>query len=215
MSRRRERTLYFHTCSGYKMGIKLIGIHGKAGAGKDALASAFIEDHGFVRLAFADSAKRATAEIFGWTPELMHNDDFKKSMSDYWGITVRQAMQKFGTEAVRGTFGNDHWVKRWNMDYAKLNETFSVIVPDVREDIEADFIRGLGGLVIHINRPGAGLAGFEAAHSSERGIRFDQRQDIRIANDGTLRELQANAHKVITFIEQSAADFNLLNKVKA
>ena len=49
--------------------MKLLGICGKAGSGKDTAAAYLIEKHGFVKLAFADPLKRFAKGVFGFTSE--------------------------------------------------------------------------------------------------------------------------------------------------
>jgi hypothetical protein len=49
--------------------VNIIGITGKAGSGKDAVADSLCTNHGLVRVALADSMKRFCKEIFGFTDE--------------------------------------------------------------------------------------------------------------------------------------------------
>ena len=188
------------------MGLKLIGIHGKAGSGKDTLGNFLVEDHNFHRMAFADPVKLAASAIFGWPLSNLHDPVFKKSYSDYWKISVRQAIQMTGTEAVRGTFGDAHWVNRWLIDYAKYVDKQSVVVTDVREEIEADCIRDLGGVIVHLERSEAGLTGLEGMHSSEKGVSFNPAHDVRISNNGTLVDLWRASGSLIEFIESVTAE---------
>lgn len=195
------------------MGLKLIGVHGKARSGKDTLARTLVEEHGFVRMAFADPMKAAASILFDWPPEVAFSDEIKEYHSPLWNLTGRQVFQKFGTEAMRGTFGDDFWIKRWAVDYLKIKDKHSVVVADVRSNAEAEIIRQFGGIVVHLERSGAGLKGKEALHSSEAGITFNRVRDVRIRNDGTLDELANEAHALITFIERYADEFNLRNEV--
>jgi hypothetical protein len=88
---------------------------------------------------------------------------------EFWGMSPREIFQKLGTEAVKGTFGPDAWVKRWSLSYGPLMDTDDVIVPDVRVDEEANYIRSLGGTIIEVRR-GAGLVGSTGNHVSELGL---------------------------------------------
>lgn len=196
------------------MGLKLIGVTGKARSGKDAVATILVEEHGFVRTAFADPLKRAAAILFDWPSEVAFSDDIKEHRSPFWNMTGREIMQKFGTEAMRGTFGEDFWVKRWVSDYARLSPMHSIVVSDVRTETEAKAIRGLGGIILHITRKGSGLSGAEAQHSSEAGVLFDSEGDLRISNNGTLEELESEMNRIIAFIEVVASDLGFRN-VKA
>ena len=194
------------------MGLKLIGVTGKARSGKDTFARILVEDHGFKRMAFADPVKVASAIIFGWPVEQVFDDSFKTFRSDYWGLTVREAFQRVGTEAIRGEFGEDHWIKRWLLDYSKVKDVMSVVVADVRSEAEAEAIRSLGGMIVHLHRDKAGLQGSEGQHSSEAGITFGER-DINIDNNGALHQLENQVHILIQFIEKHAAETGLRNEM--
>ena len=194
------------------MGIKLIGITGKARSGKDTFARALVEEHGFTRMAFADPLKIAAAAAFGWPVEkVLFDDEFKQYRCPVWEITVREALQKMGTEAMKGTFGKDFWAIRWAIDYGRIMNKCSVVVTDVRVEHEAAVLRSEGAVIVHLSRKGDGLAGAEAAHSSEQGIAFDPKHDIRIENNGTLDDLYNQAHGLVAFIENNAAEYNLKN----
>ena len=195
------------------MGLKLIGVHGKARSGKDTVARILVDEHGFVRTAFADPLKAASAVLFGWSVDFAFSEGVKTLKSPLWGnLTGREIFQKFGTEAMRGTFGDDFWIKRWAFDHVRLKDKHSIVVADVRTNAEADMIRGLGGLIIHLERHGAGLRGLEGMHSSEAGITFNRSTDLRIENNGTLSELEDEINRIVAFIEVSGSELGLRNE---
>lgn len=193
------------------MGLKLIGVHGKARSGKDTVARILVDEHGFVRTAFADPLKAASAVLFGWPVDLAFSDEIKGYKSPLWDITGRTAFQRLG-DAMKIGFGPDFWIKRWACEYARLKDKHSVVVSDVRSDAEADTLRGLGGLIIHLERHGAGLRGLEGMHSSEAGITFNRSTDLRIENNGTLSELEDEINRIVAFIEVSASELGLRNE---
>ena len=192
------------------MGIKLIGIHGKARSGKDTFANFLVENHGFTKMAFADPIKWAVASAFGIPLGEVYSDEFKTTVHPTWGMTGRQILQLFGTEAMRDTFGIHFWVRRWMMDYGKLRTVSSVVVSDVREEHEAEVIRELGGLIVHLRRDNAGLGGVEGNHSSEAGIKVEER-DIVITNNDTLQRLEVETSNVVYFIQKWANSFGYWN----
>jgi hypothetical protein len=195
------------------MGLKLIGVHGKAQSGKDTIARVLVEEHGFVRMAFADPLKAASAVLFGWPVEMAFSDEIKGYKSPLWDITGRTAFQRLG-DAMKIGFGTDFWIKRWACDYIKLCKKHSIVVSDVRTNIEADMIRGLGGLILHVERRGSGLRGLEAFHSSERGVIFNKGTDLRLENNGTLEELEDEVHRIVAFIEVSGKELGFRNEVE-
>lgn len=174
--------------------MKLIGITGKARSGKDSIAKYLWSEHAFTRIAFADPMKLAAQQIFGLSDEQTWHDDFKEVEIEHWGMSPREIFQKLGTEAIRGTFGDMTWVKRWAISYATLKDTDDIVVPDVRFDSEAQALRNLGGVIIEVRR-GAGLIGSTGNHSSELGL--STLPEFIIENYGTLQELHAEVDKII------------------
>ena len=166
--------------------MKLIGLSGKARSGKDTVANHLWLHHEFTRIAFADPLKQGVKAMFGLTYDQTFDDALKEVMIEHWGMTPRRMFQLMGTEAIRNTFGQDVWCKRFMLSYDLLKDTDNVVVPDVRFDNEAELIRSLGGVIVEIRR-GTGLAGEAGAHISEAGL--SEAPEIVINNDSTLENL--------------------------
>lgn len=171
----------------------LVGVAGKARSGKDTIGNYLINQHQFVRYAFADPLKKACSEMFGVPLNYFYDDDKKEVDLPFWGMSPRKMAQLLGTEGGRELFGKDIWVKRalsfYNLELPE--ESNGMVITDVRFDNEADFIRDNGGLMIHVERPGAdGVVGV-VGHASEAGI-MEKSEDIHIVNDGTLDQLYEN-----------------------
>lgn len=172
---------------------KLIGIAAKARSGKDAIATYLWEKYGFTRIAFADPIKVAAQSMFGLTHEQAWNDELKEKVIPYWGLSPRQMLQQLGTDASKPVFGPDVWIKRWGMSYSTLMETDDIVVPDVRCDLEASYLRMLGGVIIHLERPDAQAV---SSHISEAGTTVFP-EDRYIINNGTLEDLYAKVEIVL------------------
>lgn len=177
--------------------MKLIGLTGKAGAGKDTLASLILEHttgttRGATR-AFADPLRRAAKEIFGLTDQQMTDRELKEQVIPYWGMSPRRILQLLGTESVRHVFGGDTWVLNAELRLEALlqseaREALPVEVciwTDCRYPEEAQWIRDNGGIVIQIER--SGIAAVES-HSSERPLPVELVSNI-VRNDGSLDDL--------------------------
>lgn len=191
------------------MGKRLIGLTGLARSGKDTFARFLVEKHGFKQMAFADPVKLTAAPLFGFSYEYVFSDQFKFEVQQPWGLTGREILQKLGTEAIRGTFGDDFWIRRLIDAYlVTYSGVESVVVTDVRFENEAEAIREQGGVVVHIKRQAAGLKGAEATHSSERGAKFGER-DLVVENDGTLEELLDKADRLMIFLDVMSEKFGL------
>ena len=166
----------------------LIGLCGYARSGKDAAASALTK-HGYFRLSFADNLRSlayatnplisqphstnptylaATVDAVGW-------EKAKENPS------VRRILQDLGL-AARQTFGEDCWVDAL---HRQREDGKRYVITDVRFENEAQFIRSVGGKILHITRPGAEAV---RPHVSEAGVQFEE-ADFVISNDGTLDDL--------------------------
>lgn len=167
--------------------MKLIGITGLARSGKDTVARYLWAEYAYTTIAFADPLKLATQHIFGLTDEQTWKDHLKEVTIPYWNMSPRQMFQLLGTEAVKGTFGDDTWCKRWKICYDVLSGTDDIVVPDVRTDVEAAMLRSLGGVIIELTRNDSGLSGSTGAHSSENGL--STFPDYEVTNNGTIQDL--------------------------
>ncbi|WP_375191817.1 deoxynucleotide monophosphate kinase [Marinobacter sp.] len=170
--------------------MRLIGIAGKARSGKDTAAARLIEKHGLVKYSFADPLKAGIKTMFGLTEEHV-NGSLKETVIPWLGTSPRKLMQTLGTEWGREIIRPDLWVlmaqRQWDQVSVATCDTFhgGMIVPDIRFEEEAGFIRRNGGLVIHLIRDELELV---ETHKSEAGVRFMD-GDWLIENNGTIEDL--------------------------
>lgn len=148
----------------------LIGLTGPAGCGKGTIAERLWALHGYVATAFAEPLRHAASEAFCVDYEDFVDRDKKDAVNAYWGMTPRQMLQKMGTEAMRGTFGMEFWLRRWALTYNEIRDVANCVVSDVRFENEAEMVRDCGGLIIHVSRPG--IERLEGDHASGRGVKF-------------------------------------------
>ncbi len=200
--------------------LKLIGIHGHAGVGKDTAAAWITQNYeNCYGEAFAKPLKAACAAAFG-LPIDHFNDPQLKEQETFWGTTPRKIAQFVGTEMFRqratdlysdfsfADTSRSHWI---NLLQARLTgfsvppegEGFyepgdTVIISDVRFQDEANWIWNNGGIILHIVRPGfAGKVGIPG-HLSEKEITYDRpEQTFLIYNDSTLEVLYAQLTLII------------------
>lgn len=153
---------------------KVLGITGRKFNGKDTLGNFFIEQYGYKRLAFADSLKKACAEIFGFTEEQLYGDK-KEVIDDYWQTTPRTTLQFIGTELLREqlqvimpNIGKDIWIKvveKKMLDEWKINPDAKFVITDVRFLNECNMVQNMGGTVIRVKRDSVNTS--VDCHSSE------------------------------------------------
>jgi len=78
--------------------MRLIGLTGPAGSGKDTVARLLCEQHGFVQMAFADPLRAMLKAGLGLTDEELHRRDLKEAPLEWLGKSPRQLLQTLGTE---------------------------------------------------------------------------------------------------------------------
>ncbi|RLK22653.1 hypothetical protein DER29_0491 [Micromonospora sp. M71_S20] len=168
----------------------LVGVMGRARAGKDTVAGRLVERYGFRRYGFADALKEAAlianpivtpvdtvggslrlsdvVSAVGWESAKEHRE-------------VRRTLQQFGV-GIRH-LQPDFWV-RVVMDEV-AHRPGPVVIPDVRFPNEAAEIRQEGGILIRVTRPGQDESD---QHVSETAL-SDVRADHELANDADLHSL--------------------------
>ena len=129
---------------------------------------------------FAYKLKQCLSSVLNEHISRFENNDFKKSNIDWLGISVRELLQKFGT-AIRNEVCDDFWVKACLKDYDKDDNW---IISDVRFKSEAKGIKDLEGIIVRVNREGAGAGN----HISEIDL-DDYSFDYVINNDGDMEDL--------------------------
>jgi len=159
----------------------LIGISGKAGAGKDTLGKYLCDEYRCMHYYFAKPLKEGAKIMFGLSDEQIEN---KEKVIEPWGISPRKIYQLLGTEVGRGIDVNI-WVKNAEM-FVKSVAGHTVVITDVRFDNEAFWIRNRGGVVINIVRDQDDIV--ENRHSSEGGLKPDN-IDLTIHNNGTIADM--------------------------
>lgn len=168
----------------------LIGLHGKARSGKDTAAIYLAQRFGFEVYSFANPIKTGLKAMFGLTDAQLEDEDKDKLINEI-GKTPRELMQTLGTEWGRQTINHDIWL--WGLEkqfahfrvYAAKNKLqFLPLIKDVRFENEADWVRGQGGLIIHIQRNNARPV---RSHVSEAGVAV-QAGDVVISNNDSLTQ---------------------------
>jgi hypothetical protein len=211
----------------------IIGVFGYAGSGKDTVGKLIqynmsrskipikevIEDYsnnewwmeeqsGWEIKKWAGKLKYIASIITGIPVEKFEDQEFKKTnLGPEWGMTVRDLLQKLGTEAMRDGLHKNVWVNALMADYKIHPEHFNDIangretgdgypnwiITDTRFPNEAQAIKDKGGMVIKVDRPGVGPVN---GHPSEDALK-DYNFDYVIHNDGSINDLD---NKVIEFI---------------
>lgn len=142
---------------------KIIGICGLKGSGKDTIAKIVCESNSsFVTVAFADAVKDVASVMFGWSRDMLsgrfpESREWREQPDVYWSeafgfdFTPRKGLTTIGTDIVRPTFLKHIWdlnVKKKILD----NPTSNFVIPDTRFVNEIEMIKGLGGIIVRVER---------------------------------------------------------------
>jgi len=168
-------------------GIKLIGISGHAGSGKDSIAKyihTFYQDVWVEH--FADPLKDCASAAFGVARDLFDDPELKNVSIPYWNFSPRKMAQFVGTELFRDatidivsdpSIDHSFWVHRLQGKLlgelildgeGEYSEGDTVLIPDVRFQDEVDWICANGGFIINVRRPGYEGAVGIPNHASEQ-----------------------------------------------
>jgi hypothetical protein len=162
----------------------IIGLSGYAKSGKDTVASFITELHPQWEVKkFSGKLKDVASILTGVPAHLFEDQAFKTRHIIGWDMTVRELLQRVGTEGIRNGVHPDAWVNALFADYYQHDKW---IITDVRFPNEAEAIRERGGKLIRVVRPGISAVN---SHSSETAL-DDWDFDAVINNDGTLEDLK-------------------------
>jgi hypothetical protein len=194
----------------YKMTI-LVGLVGLKGAGKSAVADAFLNNHNdWQKTAFAAPLKAGLQCMFGFSEAQMHNAALKEVVDDRYGITPRQAMQVVGTDLMRHELERRLgiqalWVKRMDQYLTAAAERgCNVVVEDVRFPDEVACIQRHGGKIVHVMRATPTLletaAATDATELGAAAVMHESESyvdtlpcEIVLLNSGSLEDLSEKA----------------------
>lgn len=144
---------------------KVIGLAGKAGAGKDTVADHLVLNHGYVKYSLAAALKAGLNAMFGFTPEQWNDREWKETVIPWLGKSPRQLAQTLGTEWGRNAVRDDLWLLLAQRFIEQSDQR--VVIADVRFENEAMLVRNLGGKVWQIQRPDVAAV---ATHASEKPL---------------------------------------------
>jgi hypothetical protein len=224
----------------------IIGINGKIGAGKDTVGTIIQgllytnKDQSCEIKKFAGKLKQIGSILTGIPVENFEDQEFKKSyLGTEWGtvqdvplnsippfadmqfnalMSVREFLQKLGTEAMRDGLHTNVWVNALFADYKKdwgiesnlphsefLNLKYpNWIITDMRFPNEMEAVVKRNGITIRVVRPHGYIDPNTGVykemplsyHPSETSL-DDAKFDYEIINDGTMEKLVKKVRKIL------------------
>ena len=198
----------------------IIGVSGYSGSGKDLVgtmiqflasrnnAKVSLEDildfpinhqywleeqSGWEIKKWAGKLKTIASMLTGIPVEKFEDQEFKKTdLGPEWDMTVRDFLQKLGTDAVRDGLHTNAWVNALIADYTNEYKWF---ITDTRFPNEAEAIRKKDGILIRVERPGVKPIN---NHPSETGL-DDYTFDHVIKNNGSIEDLLLKVKSILQF----------------
>ena len=176
--------------------LKLIGLAGPAGCGKDTVAQILCDTMEFRRISLADPIRQGLFAMLDIPEEYSTDRELKEQpMAELCGKSPRQAMQTLGTEWGRNCIDPHIWLKvaERKIEYIRrLSATGNVyirgiVISDIRFPGEAKWLREQGGEIWHIRRPNNPNA-TKSAHESEIPL-IPEEGDSFLINDGDIGKL--------------------------
>ncbi len=132
----------------------LIGLTGRAGAGKSTVASILSDKFAFFELAFADPIQNMVGTLFaeGGIDGAWMVERALKEQPTVLGFSYRHLAQSLGTEWGRG-LAPDFWLRIAARKLASPElDGDNVVISDVRFPDEAEWITQQGGVVVRVLR---------------------------------------------------------------
>lgn len=148
--------------------MKLVGLSGKAGSGKDWVTQHVLRPLGYFQVSFADHLKITAVGrgLASYTEVYLTKPDH-----------VRKFMQEEGTERGRNVYGENIWINTafaWMQLLEERNGIDKFVVADVRFPNEADAVKAGGGVLIRLDAPKrvsqTRLTAAQRAHLSETAM---------------------------------------------
>jgi len=168
----------------------VIGLCGKAGAGKTTFANMILNQFlemtdnkiGCVVLPFAKALKDLAVQL-GWD-----------GVKDERG---RRLLQLLGTDVCRNCIDDNYWVKKWKegIDKERAKGIQLIVADDVRFENELLSIAGFNGEIYKLVGRSYELAADSKNHESEQEL--DVHDDLLISNVSTFEALECRAKEIV------------------
>jgi hypothetical protein len=206
----------------------IIGISGRIASGKntvgDIIEKLCLTNNGpkFEQKSFAGKLKQIASLLTGIPVEDFEDQEFKKSyLGAEWGtvesnplnavpvfediafnhlMSVRELLQKLGTEAIRDGLHPNAWVNALMCEYKrpKMSEynPSNWIITDVRFPNELEAVEDVKGLTLKVVRPVEKSKTPARLHPSETSL--DKAEfDYEIINDGSIADLIEKVRQIL------------------
>ena len=183
-----------------------IAIVGKMYAGKTTLAEAFVEHHGYTRVAMAGPLKQLALYAYG--EEVVKDKEYAVTDLETGEVgfkSGRAILQGIGQTIKQ--VDRDIWLKMFITDTTNMQRE-PYVVDDVRFQFEADYLRQNGWIIVKVDTPewvrvaraesstGRRPTKEELNHESEREVTAIS-ADILYRGDGRMADIPHKAFDIL------------------
>lgn len=203
----------------------IIAFSGYAGSGKDAAANIIRSmDPSFEIKKFSAKLKLVASILTGIPAQKFEDQEFKRSfLGEEWGsvqttplnniapfsdidfnvlMSIREFLQKLGTDAIRDRLHKDAWVNALMADYIppemSENNSSRWVITDCRFPNEAAAVKQKRGVVVRIVRSEVDPVN---SHPSETAL-DNWKYDYVIKNDGSLEDLRGSIENLLKQVNE-------------
>lgn len=154
-------------------------------------------ESGWEQKGFADKLKETASLLTGIRYAQFHDQDFKlTNLPLQWNnhgmpMTVREFLQKLGTDALRDGLHPNTWVNALMSEY---KPELNWIITDCRFINEANAVKKENGIIVRINRPGIVPVNSHPSETAMDGYEFDHVID----NYGNFNDLVLKVEELLT-----------------
>lgn len=144
----------------------VIGLTGLKRCGKDTLIRHLCEHHGFLAFSWVEPLRQMLRAL--GVPEDYITGDRREEIVPGYRVSGRWLMQSLGTEWGRNLVGPDVWINGLlnSPDFKAALLRSPVVINGTRFTDEAQAVKGLGGKIWKVTRPGF----IPDSHISEAGL---------------------------------------------
>lgn len=171
----------------------LIGLVGKAQAGKTTIGNYLKDKYGFVKLAFADPLKEMLIKADLITYEEAYVNKTPRS---------RELLQKIGTGIFRNQISKDYWVEAakdiLECNFQIMGElTKNIVFDDIRFPDEAELIKRYNGVIVKVVRENHYDNITNSDHESEKLVGSILYDFLITAKSGEIDSLKTQMDRII------------------
>jgi hypothetical protein len=181
----------------------LIGLMGKAGAGKDTAAAYLVQEHGYRVASFAEPLRAMLLPLLGYAGAhsgWMSERELKETAIPGLGHSYRTLAQTLGTEWGRQCLGEDFWCRLLGA-HMEAHPAMRWVITDVRFPNELAFLRAADGVLWEVVRYGVPEV---RAHVSESALE-DAAPDAVLFNLGSVEQLHLRIDSLLANPERASA----------